>query len=245
MAAYAAGYTGSNDGDVNGNHGISDVWVLKLDGGGSCNGEVLGWANGRFKHQRWRTCRSTYSCGNAAVTWPIDIWALKLNSDGTLQWQKCLGGSGYDYGASIQLTGDSGYIVTGYTESNDGDISGNHGVNDAWVVKLGPDDVGIAETDPARFRRLIPSSLVQRSCPRSMNSSFQRLSTPLEERERLRKSGMLGEEEERGAVGRRNVRLELLPSAPAPAPTSVCTSPPSPPRSRGRDWASWPRSAVR
>ena len=73
------GSTGSNDGNVSGNHGNDDYWVVKID------------------------------------------------SIGTLQWQKCLGGTLGDYGESIQNTTDGGYIVAGRARSNDGDVSGNHG----------------------------------------------------------------------------------------------------------------------
>jgi len=56
-----------------------------------------------------------------------------------IQWQKCLGGTSEDMAKSIQQTTDGGYIVAGYTGSNDGDISGNHGGLDIWVVKLYPE----------------------------------------------------------------------------------------------------------
>ena len=85
-----AGWTNSNDGDVTGNHGIYDCWVVKL------------------------------------------------NPSGTIQWQKTLGGTSYDVAYSIQPTMDGGYIVAGYTASNDGDVTGNHGSYDYWVVKLNP-----------------------------------------------------------------------------------------------------------
>ena len=43
-------------------------------------------------------------------------------------------------GNSIQQTTDGGYIIAGWSLSNDGDVSGNHsgsGVErDCWVVKL-------------------------------------------------------------------------------------------------------------
>ncbi len=39
-------------------------------------------------------------------------------------------------GNSIQQTSDGGYILTGYTSSCDGDVTGNHGGEDVWVVKL-------------------------------------------------------------------------------------------------------------
>ena len=37
---------------------------------------------------------------------------------------------------SILTASDGGYILSGYSESNDGDVSGNHGLVDSWVVKL-------------------------------------------------------------------------------------------------------------
>jgi hypothetical protein len=37
---------------------------------------------------------------------------------------------------SIQQTIDGGYIVAGYTNSNDGDVTNNNGSTDAWILKL-------------------------------------------------------------------------------------------------------------
>ncbi len=36
----------------------------------------------------------------------------------------------------VQQTSDSGYIMSGYSSSNSGDVTGNHGDMDYWVVKL-------------------------------------------------------------------------------------------------------------
>ncbi|GHV42257.1 hypothetical protein FACS1894187_24420 [Synergistales bacterium] len=47
-----------------------------------------------------------------------------------------------DEARSIQQTSDGGYIVAGYSDSNDGDVSGNHGNSDYWIVKLSPDGSG-------------------------------------------------------------------------------------------------------
>ncbi len=55
-----------------------------------------------------------------------------------IEWQKTFGGSSDDAGVFIQQTSDGGYIVAGYTKSNNGDVSGNHGWMDFWVVKLEP-----------------------------------------------------------------------------------------------------------
>ena len=72
-----------------------------------------------------------------------DLWIVKIDSLGTMQWEKSLGGTNYTNRTftgqdqiGIQQTSDGGYIVAGSTLSNDGDVIGNHGEDDAWIVKL-------------------------------------------------------------------------------------------------------------
>src|SRR5207249_46394 len=65
-----------------------------------------------------------------------DYWVVKLKSNGAIDWQKTYGGSNDDFAKSIMQTKDGGYIVAGYTLSNDKDVSGNHGLKDYWVLKL-------------------------------------------------------------------------------------------------------------
>ena len=66
----------------------------------------------------------------------VDVWVVKLTNLGVIEWQKCLGGTSNDFGYSIHQTTDGGYILTGVSISNNGDVSGNHGSSDVWVVKL-------------------------------------------------------------------------------------------------------------
>lgn len=42
---------------------------------------------------------------------------------------------------SIQQIPDGGYIVAGYTYSNDGNVTGNHGYSDYWIVKLSGESI--------------------------------------------------------------------------------------------------------
>lgn len=65
-----------------------------------------------------------------------DFWVVKTNSNGVLEWQKSFGGSNYEYAFSIEQTSDNGYIIAGYTASNNGNITLNRGVTDYWIVKL-------------------------------------------------------------------------------------------------------------
>src|ERR1019366_5012276 len=40
-----------------------------------------------------------------------DVWVLKLDATGDTEWEKCLGGTGTDYGYAIIQTTDGGYAV--------------------------------------------------------------------------------------------------------------------------------------
>jgi hypothetical protein len=71
-----------------------------------------------------------------------DIWGVKLDPTGNIQWSKLLGGDGWDFTSfwtddTIQQTTDGGYVVIGSTTSDsEGDVGPNHGSGDVWVVKL-------------------------------------------------------------------------------------------------------------
>lgn len=65
-----------------------------------------------------------------------DFWIINLDTSGKFNWQKCFGGSSNEFLAGLQSTDDVGIVATGTAYSNDGDVSGNHGNGDFWVVKL-------------------------------------------------------------------------------------------------------------
>ena len=141
-----AGYTYSNNGDVTGNYGSYDAWVVKLSSTGSLQWQkALGGTSGDIAFSIQPTpdggyiVAGTTNSNNGDVTanhGANDVWVVKLSSTGSLQWQKALGGTNDDLAYSIQPTPDGGYIVAGYTYSNNGDVTGNHGSWDAWVVKI-------------------------------------------------------------------------------------------------------------
>jgi hypothetical protein len=65
-----------------------------------------------------------------------DGWVVKLSALGDIQWQRTLGGSGWDDIWSAQQTSDNGYILAGRSSSTDGDVTENKGYLDFWIVKL-------------------------------------------------------------------------------------------------------------
>jgi hypothetical protein len=131
------GNTSSNDGDVSGNNGDVDCWVVKLNSIG-----VIQWQKclgGLFYDAAFAVHQSPDGSYVMAGRSNDDFWLVKLDAGGDLQWQQYLGGSSEDGAYCMQLTSDGGYIIAGYSYSNDGDVSGHHGgdySSDYWVVKL-------------------------------------------------------------------------------------------------------------
>lgn len=145
------GSAGSSDGDLEGiksNTSETDGWIVKLDATGhivwqKCLG---GSANDYFysiavANDGYVAIGNTLSNdGNVsgkhggAIT--PNIWVVKVDDTGKMQWQRCLGGTKGEYGSDVKVCKDSGYIIAGYATSNDGDVDSVKGQSDFWVVKL-------------------------------------------------------------------------------------------------------------
>lgn len=150
----AAGYTTSKDGMVgfNSNREYWDLWVVKIS---KCGDMQWQRSFGGNDYESARDIIVTSDGGylvlgetnstDGDVTpgygGTKDIWLLKLDKDGNLQWQKRLGGTGLDIGNNIQLMPDGNYLIAASTSSNDGDFTGNHsttGYTDGALMKIDP-----------------------------------------------------------------------------------------------------------
>src|SRR6185436_14210419 len=71
-----------------------------------------------------------------------DWWVFKINSAGSIVWQKSYGGSLYDKCRYATENPDGTNLAFGSVKSNDFDVTGNHSdsINDFWLLKL--DNVG-------------------------------------------------------------------------------------------------------
>jgi hypothetical protein len=140
-----AGYTESNDGDVSSNHGRQDAWIVKLDKDGNIQWQkTLGGSDADNAYSIAITSEGDYVLTGSTSSNDGDIsgnhgqqdaWVVKLDQQGNTLWQKTIGGTN-DYRAFHITTTLNGYIIAGYSKSNDGDISGNHGTLDAWVATI-------------------------------------------------------------------------------------------------------------
>jgi hypothetical protein len=143
------GHTWSNNQQVNGQHGARDIWVVKCDTAGQMEWQrCLGGTS-----EEGATCM--FQQGNSFVVGGFassvdgnvtgnhgdsDFWLIKLRDDNTMQWKKCFGGTNGELMNDVIPTADGGYLMAGFTFSNDGDVSGLHGPPgnwaDVWVVKI-------------------------------------------------------------------------------------------------------------
>jgi len=114
--------------------GDYDVYVVKLDAHGN-----LQWTKtiGGEKNDGGRSLIQTSDGGYAIAGYTTsfgagdcDVYVVKLDANGKLQWTKTIGGPGYEIGFSLIQTSDGGYAIAGLTPS-----FGAGGL-DVYVVKL-------------------------------------------------------------------------------------------------------------
>lgn len=110
-----AGFTGSY-GAVN-----NDGWIIKTDGSGNVQ-----WTRmiGDTGIQELEAIVQTTDGGYAALginytagTQYYDMWLVRLNANGTVRWQKNIGGQSFEIGNSLQQTPDGGFVLSGQSYS--------------------------------------------------------------------------------------------------------------------------------
>lgn len=144
------GWSDSNNGDFNGmNRGLRDIFLIKSDPNGGRE-----WARtygGSGLEEAHSVIRS-HDSGFLVIGWSDsddgdlsglnkggrDAVVIKTNSEGEKMWVQSIAGSGPDMGFSMALASDNGVIVTGWTNSTDGDFSsrGDTEGYDVFLVKL-------------------------------------------------------------------------------------------------------------
>lgn len=143
-----AGTSKSNDGDISGAHGGSDVVVFKIDASGN---KIWTKLYGGSNNDGVSSIIATKDGGSIIVgttksndgdvsgnhSNDDDMWVLKLDKNGLLSWQATLGSTDWDNGFSITQMTDGSYMAFGFAyNGKNGDVSGAKGDKDYWVVKL-------------------------------------------------------------------------------------------------------------
>ncbi|NNK39531.1 MAG: hypothetical protein HKP45_02630 [Winogradskyella sp.] len=150
-----AGYSMSSDGDASNNEGFHDNWLVKTDSQGNLLWEqsfgysghdhaytLIETADGGFFMAGFLDVTASGGEGNTNRSVSTnrhgvgEMWCHKLDAQGNVEWQRYFGGSSNDRAYGAVQANDGGYVVTGYTESTDFDITSSKGSYDYWVIKL-------------------------------------------------------------------------------------------------------------
>lgn len=147
-----SGHSRSNDGDVSGNEGSHDYWVVKINSTGDIQWEnnfgfsgvdqafnVIEIKDGGYFVTGVLDVVASGGQGNEGRSGLHDggvFWGIKLDSNGNSIWKRYFGGTKDDSSQDVIETSDSGFLLVGFSESIDGDITDNKGSYDFWVVKI-------------------------------------------------------------------------------------------------------------
>ncbi len=141
-----AGDTRSTNNNVSNNNGAADLWVIKI----STDGDLL-WEKsyGGSSFDVARDIKKTQDNGflltGSSRSNDIDLsenkgqndaWVVKLDANGTLEWEQSFGGSNIDFAYAGAQLNDQTIIAVGDTTSNDGDITENKGFSDLLIIKI-------------------------------------------------------------------------------------------------------------
>jgi len=144
------GRTESIDGMAKGNHGMYDYLAARLDANGKVKWtKTYGGIDWEWGNSVVATKDGGFLLGGYSYTFDdfelgqikcnhgeFDFWVAKTNADGDLEWQQCFGGSNYELGYGMLQLKDGNFAMVGGSPSHDGQVTGNHGGWDVWVVKF-------------------------------------------------------------------------------------------------------------
>lgn len=146
------GFSKSSDGDVSKNAGNQDFWLIKITADGRISWQkTFGYAGSDTGITLLQTSDNGYILtgvldvtasngqGESKVVQKHaggDVWVIKLNSFGALEWRKYYGGSFTDTPFGAVETFDNTYIIAASSDSEDFNISKNKGGYDVWIMKI-------------------------------------------------------------------------------------------------------------
>jgi hypothetical protein len=142
--------------------GNGDVYVVKLDANGNLQWtKTIGGKKEDVGFSLIQTSDGGYAIAGATGSFgagEADVYVIKLDANGNLQWTKTIGGPGKEAGYSLIRTSDGGYTIAGITTSF------GAGEWDVYVVKLNANGKPQwTKTIGAKNENLIRSSIIQTS----------------------------------------------------------------------------------
>lgn len=65
-----------------------------------------------------------------------DLFLIKIDEQGEVTWKKTYGGSADDFGFSLVESSEGGFVLMGYSNSQDGDVPPTNGYHDNWIIRV-------------------------------------------------------------------------------------------------------------
>jgi hypothetical protein len=123
--------------------GEADVYIVKLDANGNLQWtKTIGGENNDWGLSLIQTSDGGYAITGATTSFgagKADVYVVKLDASGHLQWTKTIGGPRGDWGFSLIQASDGGYAITGITSSDELAAYFGPAEADVYVVKLDAD----------------------------------------------------------------------------------------------------------
>jgi hypothetical protein len=119
-----AGGSNSSDGDISNNpYEVSSYWITKIDSTGAIIWDRIVGGNGR--DELWNATLAndgsvvavgytSSSDGDITTYYGLyDMWVIKINNDGSTDWDFTIGTSSHDYAQAVIQTSDGGFLIGG------------------------------------------------------------------------------------------------------------------------------------
>ncbi|WP_190810519.1 hypothetical protein [Flagellimonas sp. S3867] len=145
-AYVVTGNTFSTDTDISKNNGESDVWLIKIDDNGNLVWEKSfgGTAFDAARGLSPTTDGGFVIAGNSKSIdgdttenmGENDLWIIKTDAQGNIEYQKTFGGSGLDYGFDAIENTEGSLILAGETASSDFPELQSKGMTDLVIIKI-------------------------------------------------------------------------------------------------------------
>jgi hypothetical protein len=165
-------YSDSSGDKTEYSHGSMDYWIIKLDAQGNKQWDkTFGGAGMDQLNTVKQTPDGGYILGGRSDSEiggdktqssrdsSMDYWIIKTDNQGNKEWDKTIGGEGYEWFTSL-LIADNGFVLFGSSNSNISydKTQNSNGSSDYWLVKIDASgniiwdkDYGSLETEETDF----------------------------------------------------------------------------------------------
>ncbi len=139
------GDTRSIDIDISENNGAADVWIVKFSTEGNLIWEnTIGGTSFDAARAIYKTQDNGFLIAGSSRSLDTgfenkgqnDALVLKIDSNGSLLWQKTIGGSEIDFLYGVTELNNKAIIAVGESSSSDQDITENEGFTDALIIQM-------------------------------------------------------------------------------------------------------------